>query len=335
VALYIGFIAFVLAMLFVDLRLFHRAAHEPSTKESGTWVAIWVGLAAVFGLTLLFYGNDLFGSALLEAHHNAELAALYFAAYLVEYSLSVDNMFVFLVIFTYFKVKLENQHRVLFFGILGAMIFRGVFIAAGVSLINRFEWVLYLFGGLLIYTAFRIAKGTEDVHPEENPVLKFVAKRFPLTHRYDGQNLLTVQNGKRFATPLLLVLIVIETTDIVFAIDSIPAALGITSEPFLVLTSNVFAILGLRALYFLLAGSMNRFHLLKYGLAVILAFVGVKMLLAEFWHPSTWLSLSVIVLVLAITSVASLVFPQEATEETLYEPRDNPFLDEEDIEGDE
>lgn len=332
--LYLGFIAFVLAMLFVDLRLFHRAAHKPSSKESGTWVAVWVGLAVVFGLTLLFYGNDLFGSALDKAHDNTELAALYFSAYLVEYSLSVDNMFVFLVIFTYFKVKLENQHRVLFFGILGAMIFRGIFIAVGTVLLQRFHWVLYVFGVFLLYTAFRVAKGTEDVHPEDNPVLKFVAKRFPLTHRYDSQKLITIENGRRFATPLLLVLIVIETTDIVFALDSIPAAIAITPEPFLILTSNVFAILGLRALYFLLAGSIDRFHLLKYGLGVILGFVGVKMLLSDVWHPPNWFSLSVIVLVLAVTSVLSLVLPKEATEETLYEPRDNPFLDEEDIEGD-
>lgn len=333
-ALYLGFIGFVVAMLYVDLRLFHREARQPSTKESGTWVAVWVALAGVFGLTLLISGNELFGQALLEHHDNAELAALYFTAYLVEYSLSVDNMFVFLVIFAYFKVMMTNQHRVLFLGILGAMVFRGIFIAAGVTLIRRFEWILYIFGALLIYTAYRIAKGTEDIHPEENPVLKFAARRLPLTHHFDGEKLFTSVNGKRVATPLMLVLIVIETTDIIFAVDSIPAALGITAEPFLVLTSNVFAILGLRALYFLLAGSMHRFHLLKYGLAIILGFVGLKMLLSDVWHPATWLSLSLIVAVLALTSAASLVFPSSAVGETLFVPTDNPFLDEDEIEHD-
>lgn len=333
--LYLGFIGFVVAMLVIDLRFFHRDSHAPTTKESGAWVAVWVGMAVGFGVLLLAFGNRLFGDALNDPHTNIELAALYFSAYLVEYSLSVDNMFVFLVVFAYFKVGLENQRRVLFFGILGAMVFRGIFIAAGVAIINRFEWVLYLFGALLIFTAYRIAKGTEDVDPSDNPVLKLAARRLPLSHRYDGQKLVTLENGKRLMTPLVLVLIVIETTDIVFAVDSIPAALAITTEPFLVLTSNVFAILGLRALYFLLAGSMNRFHLLKYGLAVILAFVGVKMLLAEVWHPEIWVSLSVIVAVLGATVIASLAFPVPVTTEHLEVPEDNPFLDEDENESSE
>ena len=326
--LYLAFIGFVIAMLVVDLRFFHRDSHTPTTRESGTWVAVWVGMAVIFGAMLLLFGNRLFGEALIDPHSNTELAALYFSAYLVEYSLSVDNMFVFLVIFAYFKVGLENQRRVLFFGILGAMVFRGIFIAAGVAIINRFEWVLYLFGALLIFTAYRIARGTEEVDPSDNPLLKLAARRLPLSHRYDGQKFATVENGKRLMTPLVLVLIVIETTDIVFAVDSIPAALAITREPFLVLTSNVFAILGLRALYFLLAGSMNRFHLLKYGLAVILAFVGLKMLLAEVWHPEIWVSLAVIVAVLGVTVIASLAFPIPVTTEHLEVPEDNPYLDE-------
>ncbi|MBW3588587.1 MAG: TerC family protein [Actinobacteria bacterium] len=331
--LYLGFIGFVIAMLVIDLRFFHRDSHVPTTKESGAWVTVWVGMAVGFGVLLLASGNRLFGDALVDPHTNIELAALYFSAYLVEYSLSVDNMFVFLVVFAYFKVGLENQRRVLFFGILGAMVFRGIFIAAGVAIINRFEWVLYLFGALLIFTAYRIAKGTEDVDPSDNPVLKLAARRLPLSHRYDGQKFVTLENGKRLMTPLVLVLIVIETTDIVFAVDSIPAALAITTEPFLVLTSNVFAILGLRALYFLLAGSMNRFHLLKYGLAVILAFVGMKMLLAEVWHPEIWVSLSVIVAVLGATVIASLAFPVPVTTEHLEVPEDNPFLDEDEDES--
>lgn len=326
--LYLAFVGFVIAMLVVDLRFFHRDSHAPTTKESGAWAAVWVGMAVVFGVLLLAFGNRLFGDVLVDPHTNTELAALYFSAYLVEKALSVDNMFVFLVTFTYFKVNLEHQRRVLFFGILGAIVFRGIFIAAGVAIINRFEWVLYFFGALLIFTAYRIAKGTEDVDPSDNPILKLAARRLPLSHRYDGQKFLTIENGKRLMTPLVLVLIVVETTDIVFAVDSIPAALAITTEPFLVLTSNVFAILGLRALYLLLAGSMDRFHLLKYGLAVILAFVGLKMLLAEIWHPEIWVSLAVIVAVLGATVIASLAFPVPVTTEHLEVPEDNPFLDE-------
>ncbi|MEA2447263.1 MAG: tellurite resistance protein TerC, partial [Actinomycetota bacterium] len=252
--LYAGFIAFVLAMLMVDLKLFHAEEHEPTVRESLTWVAIWIGLAIVFGgIVFLWRGTTATGQ--------------YFAGYLIEYSLSVDNMFVFIVIFSYFQVPRAYQHQVLFFGILGALIFRGIFIAAGVALIETFEWAIYVFGAFLLFTAFRIAKGTEEVHPEQNPILKLFRKRFATTTEFDGQRLFTVQNGKRLATPLFITLLFIEITDIVFAVDSIPAIFAVTRDPFIVLTSNVFAILGLRALYFLLAGSMDRFHLLKYGLA--------------------------------------------------------------------
>ncbi len=301
--MYVGFIAFVIAMLLVDLKLFHTHAHAPTPRESGTWVAIWVGLAIAFGVVLFFW-------------QGSELAGAYFAGYLVEYSLSVDNMFVFVVIFSYFGVQLAYQHQVLFFGILGAMIFRGIFIALGTALVSNFAWVIPLFGLFLIYTAYRIGRGSaEHIEPEHNPVLRWARRRFRTTDRYDGQKLFTVENGRRVATPLFIVLLFIETTDIFFAIDSIPAIFGITKEPFIVLTSNVFAILGLRALYFLLAGGMDKLHLLKYGLAVILAFVGVKMLLEgaplvgvteHAIHVPIWLSLTFIVVVLAIT--ASLSF---------------------------
>ena len=295
---YAGFIAFIVAMLFVDLKFFHAEEHEPKLKESATWVAVWVTLAVAFGIGIL----------VLEG---SNLAGQYFAGYLIEYSLSVDNMFVFVVIFSYFSVPRAYQHQVLFYGILGAIIFRGIFIALGTALIHSFEWVIYVFGAFLIYTAYKVAKGTaEEIHPEDNPILKWVRKRTPTTHNFDGQKLFTMEDGKRVATPLFIVLIFVEVTDILFAVDSIPAIFGVTSDSFIVLTSNVFAILGLRALYFLLAGGMKRLHLLNYGLGIILAFVGTKMLLeAVDVHVPVWLSLTVIVAVLAITTVASILLP--------------------------
>ena len=317
---YAAFLGFVIAMLVVDLRFFHTEEHEPTMKESGAWVAVWVVLAVVFGLGLwgLRGGTD---------------AAEYFAGYLIEYSLSVDNMFVFVVIFGYFRVPFAFQHQVLFYGILGAMVFRGLFIALGVTLIERFDWIIYVFGAFLIFTAFRLAKGTEEIHPENNAILKFFRKRFPTTHEYHGQKLFTVENGKRLATPLFITLLFIEFTDIVFALDSIPAIFGITGDPFIVLTSNVFAILGLRALYFLLAGSMDRFHLLNYGLAIILGFVGVKMLLTAiscsseslFCHNEhvaipIWMSLVFIIGTLALTVFLSLKIPPPEEQTSLPDP---------------
>jgi tellurite resistance protein TerC len=295
---YAAFLAFIVAMLLADLKLFHAEEHEPTVKESATWVGVWVALAVLFGLGVLLFENSRF-------------AGEYFAGYLIEYSLSVDNMFVFVVIFSYFKVPRAYQHQVLFFGIMGAIVFRGIFIAGGTALVHTFEWVIYVFGAFLIYTAFRIAKGaTEDIHPENNPVLNFARKRFPTTSQFDGQKLFTVENGKRVTTPLFIVLVFVEVTDILFAVDSIPAIFGVTREPFIVLTSNVFAILGLRALYFLLAGAMDRLHLLNYGLAVVLAFVGLKMLLeAVAIEIPIWLSLVVIILVLGITTWLSLKIP--------------------------
>lgn len=295
---YSGFIAFIVAMLLVDLKLFHAQEHEPSVRESATWVAVWVSLAILFGLGIL----------LLKGHRPA---GEYFAGYLIEYSLSVDNMFVFVVIFSYFAVPRAYQHQVLFFGIVGAIISRGLFIAVGTALIQSFEWIIYVFGAFLIVTAYRVGKGSaEEMHPEHNPILKFVRKRMRTSSAFDGQKLFTLENGRRVATPLFIVLLFIEVTDILFAVDSIPAIFGVTKDPFIVLTSNVFAILGLRALYFLLAGGMDRLHLLNYGLAVILGFVGAKMLLeAVDVHFPVWLSLVVIVFVLAVTAVLSYVIP--------------------------
>lgn len=315
--LYVGFIGFVIAMLLIDLKLFHTEAHTPTTKESGIWVAIWVSLALAFGVGLLIF-------------QGSKDAGEYFAGYLIEYSLSVDNMFVFVVIFSYFKIPLSHQHQILFYGILGAMVFRGIFIALGTALVQNFDFIIPVFGLFLLYTAYKIAKGSaEHVHPEDNPVLKFARKRMRTTTQLDGQKLFTVENGKRVATPLFIVLLFVETTDIFFAIDSIPAIFAVTKEPFIVLTSNVFAILGLRALYFLLAGGMDRLHLLKYGLAIILGFVGVKMLLEgtelvglteHAIHVPIWLSLTVIIGVLTVTAILSFKIPpkeQAAIEERI------------------
>jgi len=320
---YVAFIAFVLGMLVVDLKFFHAEEHDPTPKESGTWVAVWITLAIVFGIGVWIVSGG-------------ERAAEFFTGYLIEYSLSVDNMFVFVLIFSYFKVPFRYQHNVLFYGILGALIFRGIFIAVGVALINNFEWMIYVFGVFLIFTAIRLAMGTEEVHPEDNPILKFLQKRLRTTPRYDGQKFFTIENGKKVATPLVIVLAFIEMTDVVFAVDSIPAIFGITRDPFIVLTSNVFAILGLRALYFLLADIMDRFHLLKYGLAIILGFVGVKMLLemgvpdAELFGAAAgfhygipiWVSLGVIVTVLAASAYLSLRFPPKHPHHVERAPRE-------------
>jgi tellurite resistance protein TerC len=295
---YVAFLAFVIAMLVVDLRAFHSEEHEPSMKESGTWTVIWIGLGTLFGVGLWIW-------------QGGTVAGEYFAGYLIEKALSVDNMFVFVVIFSYFSIPRSKQHQVLFYGILGALVFRGIFIAAGVALINNFEWIIYVFGAFLIYTAYRIAKGeAEEIHPEENKILQFFQRRFRTTTKFDGQKLFTIENGKRVGTPLFITLIFIEFTDILFAIDSIPAIFGVTSDPFIILTSNVFAILGLRALYFLLAGAVSRLHLLRYGLGIILAFVGVKMLLgAVHIHVPIWASLTFIMTVLAVTTWLSLKIP--------------------------
>lgn len=295
--LYAGFFAFLIAVLLIDLKVFHTKERLPTPKQSGAWVAIWVGLALLFGVIVLFWLGP-------------QRAGEYYAGYLVEYALSVDNMFVFLLIFSYFRIPLEYQHQVLFFGILGAMVFRGLFIAAGAALITNFNWVIYIFGAFLIYTAIRIARDTEEVEPEHNPVLKFARRFLRTTHRFDGQRFFTIENGRRVATPLFVVLLVVETTDVVFAVDSIPAIFGITLDPFIVVTSNMFAVLGLRALYFLIAGSITRFHLLKYGLSFILGFVGVKMLLEYFEiNIPILLSLGLIIAALAITVLMSLRYP--------------------------
>ena len=294
---WLGFIAFVLAMLAVDLGVFHRKAHEVRPREAGIWTAVWVTLA------LLFAG----GLYLVE---NRQVALTFLTGYVIEESLSVDNIFVMVLIFEYFRVPKSVQHRVLFYGILGALVMRGLFIAAGTALITRFHWVLYVFGAMLIVTGIRMArKQDEGFEGERSPIVRGVRRLVPISTEYHGSRFFIVEGGKRVATPLLLVLVLVEVTDLIFAIDSIPAIFGVTSDPFIVFTSNIFAVLGLRSLYFLLAAVVDRFHLLKYGLAVILSFVGFKMVTERFIEIDIVLSLSIILGVLAVAIGASLLWP--------------------------
>jgi tellurite resistance protein TerC len=307
--LWVGFIAFVLAMLALDLGVFHRKAHAVRPKEAGIWVAVWVSLAFLFALGLYVY-------------RDANTALTFLTGYIIEESLSVDNIFVMVLIFNYFSVPSEFQHRVLFWGILGALIMRGLFIAIGALLVSRFEWVLYVFGAMLVITGIRMAfKSDEEFDAEQNPVVRFVRRFVPMTAGYRGPHFFTIENARRVATPLLLVLVLVEVTDLMFAIDSIPAIFAVTTDPFLVFTSNIFAILGLRSMYFLLAAVVYRFYLLKYGLAVILIFVGAKMLLEHFIHVPILLSLGVVVTVLASSIAASLIWPKAEIELDILRPR--------------
>jgi tellurite resistance protein TerC len=295
---WIGFNVFVGVMLVLDLAVFHRRAHTVKFKEAIGWSIFWISLAAIFAVIVYFW-------------HGKHTAVEFVTGYLIEESLSVDNLFVFLLIFRYFKVPGHYQHKVLFWGIVGALVMRFIFIWAGVALINRFHWIIYVFGAFLVYTGLKLLKSNDsEVKPEHNPVLKAFRKLMPVTTDYvDGK--FFVRDKGLWATPLFLVLLVIETTDVAFAADSIPAILAITRDPFIVYTSNVFAILGLRSLYFALAGMMDAFHYLHYGLAIILSFIGVKMLLSNFFHMPTAIALGVVAGVLAVSIIASLMFPKK------------------------
>ncbi|MCP9292113.1 TerC family protein [Gracilimonas sediminicola] len=300
--LWIIFNIFIVAMLIVDLMVFNRNEHEITIKESLIWTGVWIFLACVFGVGIYFYMDP---ASSLD----------YFTGYLIEKSLSVDNIFVFILVFSYFGVPAKYQHKVLFWGIFGALVLRFLFIFLGVALIERFEWIVYIFGAFLVYTGIKMAFEMEkEVHPERNPLLKLTRKFIPVTNKFDGPHFLTRVDGKLMATPLFVVLIVIETTDVVFAIDSIPAILAITTDEFLVYSSNAFAILGLRALYFALNGVMKLFHYLHYGLAAILSFVGIKMLIAEFYHVPTPWALGFVGLALIASISASIFFPKEDKE---------------------
>lgn len=281
-------------LLVADLLLVHRTAHEISFREAAVESAVWIGIGLAFAFVLL-------------AWQGGPAAGEYLAGYLIEKSLSIDNVFVWAVIFTFFGVPAMYQFRVLFWGIFGALVLRAVFIFGGVAVIERFEWVLYIFGVFLLYTAWKIAHHDEaEVHPESNVALRLVRRVVPSTNEFDGQKLFTRSNGRRLATPLFAVLVMIETTDVIFAVDSVPAVLAVSREQFIVFSSNAFAILGLRALYFLLAGMSDRFRYLNVGLGVILGFVGIKMLVSGFYHLPTWASLAVIAVVLTLSIVASL-----------------------------
>jgi len=291
------------AMLALDLLVLHRDAHEVSMREAALTSAMWVALGVLFGVGVW-------------AVSGGEHAGEYFAGYLIEKSLSVDNIFVFALIFGYFAVPAKYQHRVLFWGVVGALVMRARFIAAGAALLESFSWTVYVFGGFLLLTGLRMARQREShMDPSRNPLLRLLRRRVPMTDGYEGQRFFVRRAGRILATPMLAVLLVVETTDVVFAVDSIPAIFAVTEEPFLVFTSNAFAILGLRALYFLLAGMITRFAYLKIGLAAVLAFVGLKLLLTHVVHLPIWLSLGVIAAILGTSLVASLVRPPAPAEE--------------------
>ncbi|MDA0735015.1 MAG: TerC family protein [Chloroflexi bacterium] len=299
--LWVAFGVIVLVMLSIDLGVFHRRAHVVQVKEAAIWSVTWIGLSLLFNLgVFLWLGN--------------EKGLEFLTSYLIEKSLSLDNIFIWVVIFSDFALPDRYQHRVLFYGILGALILRGVFIAMGVTLLNSFHWVVYIFGAFLIFTALRLLlHRNRAVLLDRNPVVLIVRRFFPITSGYNGQSFLVVENGRRMVTPLLLVLLVVESTDIVFALDSVPAVLAVTRDPFIVYTSNVFAILGLRALFFLLTDVLHRVRYLKVGLALLLSFVGAKMLLSNFYEFPILLSLGVILGILVATVLASyLKYLQEA-----------------------
>jgi tellurite resistance protein TerC len=331
-----GFCAFVLVMLAIDLGVFNRKPHEISYRNAAVWSVVWIGLALIFaGLLFGPLGWELFGVA------RNQKALEFLTGYLIELSLSVDNLFVFLLIFSYFKVPAKYQHRVLYWGVMGALVMRITMIFAGTALINRFNWIIYIFGAFLVYTGITMLRGgEEDVDPENNAIVRFVTRYVPIVRHYERKKFFTVVDGKRVGTLLLLVLIVVEVTDLVFAVDSIPAIFGVTTDRFIVYTSNVFAILGLRTFYFLLAGVVEKFHYLKVGLGIVLGFIGIKMLLPllshllamachavglegpvphieKADHIPTGIALGVVVFVLLASVAASLIWPKK------HEPKEN------------
>ncbi|MBL7997669.1 MAG: TerC family protein [Candidatus Kapabacteria bacterium] len=296
--MWIAFCAFIVLMLWLDLTVFNKKQHTVSIRESLGWTAFWISLAAAFNVGVYYY----LGS---------EKALEFMTGYLIEESLSIDNLFVILLIFGYFKVKPEYQHKVLFWGIFGALVMRMSLIIVGVSLLDKFHWLIYIFGGFLIFTGLKMAIGEEkELHPEQNPVVRLFKLMMPVTSDYRENKFFVMENGRRFATPLFIVVLIVEATDLVFAVDSIPAILAVSRDPFIVYTSNAFAILGLRSLFFALAGIMNIFHYIKYGLAVVLTFIGVKMVIMDWYKIPIQLSLLVVAGVLAASVVLSLLYPK-------------------------
>ena len=297
--LWLGFTLVVLAVLALDLGVFHRRPHEVGFREALAWSAVWVALSAAFcAVVAVVYGSD----------RGLEFAA----GYLIEKALSVDNIFVFVVLFAFFRVPSALQHRVLFWGVLGAVVMRGIFVAAGAALIASFHAVIYLFGAVLLVTGVRmLVRRDAEMHPERSLAVRAFGRLVPSVPDYQGDRFVVVREGRRFATPLLTVLVAVEATDLIFAVDSIPAVFAVTDDPFIVYTSNIFAILGLRAMYFLLARLIERLHLLKYGLALVLVFVGVKMLAADAYPIPIGISLGVVAGLLALSAAASLVLPRQ------------------------
>jgi len=294
--LWLIFGIFVIGALTIDLGVFNKKLHTPSLKESVTWCLIWFTLAMIFNFALYF----LYGT---------QQATAFLSGYLIELSLSVDNLFVFIMIFSFFKVPPKYQHKILFWGILGAVIFRAIFIAAGLSLIHRFEWLLYLLGVFLVLVGLKmIFKGDDDeANFEKSLTLKFIRKYIPFTDEYDNSYFITLKNGRRYGTPMLMVLLCVEVTDVIFALDSIPAVIAVTRNPFVVFTSNIFAILGLRSLYFLLSGIMKYFCYLHYGVSLILIFIGTKMLLQDIYKIPAYLTLTVMANILFVSIVLSVI----------------------------
>jgi tellurite resistance protein TerC len=309
--LWIGFVVLVLAMLALDLGVFHRKSRAVTISEAAVWTTVWVILSLLFNISVYWlYEHHFLGIGRAVGHElsGGQAALEFFTGYVIEKSLSLDNIFVIALIFAYFRVPATFQHRVLFWGILGAMIMRGVMIAAGTLLIHRFAWVIYVFGALLIVTAIKLLVVRHDnLEPDRNPLVKLARKLYPVSAELDGQKFFTRIAGKRAITPLLLVLLVVESTDVLFAVDSIPAIFAVTQDPFIVFTSNVFAILGLRSLYFVLAGVMDKFRYLKTSLVFLLAFVGVKMLLAHHYPIPTLVSLGIISGILSVGVLASIL----------------------------
>jgi tellurite resistance protein TerC len=306
------FLVFVLLMLAVDLGVFNRKSHIVGFREAAIWSVVWVALALIFNAALYGFVSSRFGPA-----QAGETALEFLAGYVLEYSLSIDNIFVFVLVFRYFGIPAEFKHRVLFYGILGALVFRAIFIALGAELL-QFHWVMYVFGAFLILTGIKMFfGGLEEIHPEKNLALRLFRRFMPVTPQIEGKHFFVEKNGIRYATPLFIALLFLEMTDIIFAVDSVPAIFGITREPFVVFTSNIFAILGLRSMYFMLAGVINRFHLLKFGLGFVLTFVGLKMVwLNDLWggkFPITW-SLAIIASAIGLSVLASmLVTAKEAS----------------------
>lgn len=300
--LWVSFTLFVLALLAIDLGVFHRQAHAISLREAFLWSMVWIGLALLFNVGVYVW----FG---------AERGLEFLTGYLIEKALSVDNIFVFAVLFSYFAVPAAYQHRVLFWGILGALVMRAVFIVTGAALLQQFHWVMYVFGGFLVLTGIKLfLQQDAEIHPERNPLFRLFTRLVPAVPDYHGAHFFIVKAGRWYATPLLLVLASVEVTDVIFAVDSIPAIFAVTSDPFIVYTSNIFAILGLRALYFLLAGVMDRFHYLRIGLALVLVFVGSKMLITDVYKVPIAVSLTVVAALIGAAIAASLLRPHPQSE---------------------